>query len=65
MFPQVSGSLRRDTVQFVGGVTLHADVLLHRRLSLGIFARFGWRNFAVDDVDALLSSLGLSISFHL
>lgn len=59
------GSLRRDTVQFVGGVTLHADVLLHRRLSLGIFARFGWRNFAVDEVDALLSSLGLSISFHL
>ncbi len=59
------GSLRREATQFVGGATLHADVLLHRRLSLGIFARFGWRNFAVDDVDALLSSLGLSISFHL
>ncbi|MBL8601283.1 MAG: PEGA domain-containing protein [Myxococcales bacterium] len=59
------GSLRTGEAQFVAGVTVRADVFLAPRLALGLFGRFSWRNAAVDDVDALLSSFGLSVSFHL
>ncbi len=59
------GTFRRDSVQFVGGLTVKADVLFHPRVGVGLFGRVSWRNLDVSNSDALLSAVGLSVSFFL
>ena len=54
-----------DTQVFLGGVTLKVDVLFHPRVSAGLYGRFSWQELNLLDGDALLSSIGLSVSLHL
>lgn len=49
----------------LGGVTLKVDVFFHPRISVGLYGRFSWQEFNLVDGDALLSSIGLSVSLHL
>lgn len=49
----------------LGGVTLKVDVFFHPRVSVGLYGRFSWQEFNLVDGDALLSSIGLSVSLHL
>ncbi len=58
------GTLRGSAV-FLGGITLKVDVLFHPRLSVGLYGRFSWQDLNLLSSDALLSSIGLSVSFHL
>jgi tetratricopeptide (TPR) repeat protein len=53
------------TQVFIGGITLKVDVLFHPRVSAGLYGRFSWQELSVLDGDALLSSIGLSVSLHL
>lgn len=53
------------TRTFLGGLTLKVDVLFHPRVSVGLYGRFSWRDLNLLDGDSLLSSIGLSVSFHL
>jgi tetratricopeptide (TPR) repeat protein len=50
---------------FLGGITLKVDVLFHPRFSAGLYGRFSWQELSLLDGAALLSSIGLSVSFHL
>ncbi|MDO9018995.1 MAG: tetratricopeptide repeat protein [Deltaproteobacteria bacterium] len=54
-----------DTQVFLGGITLKVDVLFHPRVSAGLYGRFSWQQLNLLDGDALLSSIGLSVSLHL
>ena len=54
-----------DTQVFLGGITLKVDVLFHPRVSAGLYGRFSWQELNLLDGDALLSSIGLSVSLHL
>ncbi len=58
------GTLRGSAV-FLGGITLKVDVLFHPRFSVGLYGRFSWQDLNLLSSDALLSSIGLSVSFHL
>ena len=44
---------------------LKVDVLFHPRFSAGLYGRFSWQELSLLDGAALLSSIGLSVSFHL
>lgn len=54
-----------DAAVFLGGMTLKVDVLFHPRISAGLYGRFSWQGLDLLDGDALLSSIGLSVSLHL
>jgi hypothetical protein len=58
------GALDQTRV-FIGGLTLKVDVFFHPRLSAGLYGRFSWQDLSLLDGDALLSSIGLSVSLHL
>ena len=60
-----AATLGTSETVFIGGVTLKVDVLFHPRVSLGLYGRFSWQNLDLLNGDALLSSLGLSVSLHL
>jgi hypothetical protein len=53
-----------DRELLVGG-TVRADVLLHPHIGVGLFARFSWRDADLTRSEALLSSLGFSVSLFL
>lgn len=59
-----TGAVDDDSV-LIAGVTLKVDVLFHPRFSAGLYGRFSWQELNLVDGDALLSSIGLSVSFHL
>lgn len=59
------GSFGRDEVQFIGGLTLKADVMFHPRVGAGLYGRVSWRNLDLSDTASLLTSVGLSISVYL
>lgn len=51
--------------ELLGGGTVRADVMLHPRIGVGLFARFSWRDFNLTRSEALLSSMGFSVSLFL
>lgn len=58
-------TFRRDSEQFIGGFAVRADVVLHPRLSVGLFGRAAWRNFDLSNSEALLATGGLALSLFL
>lgn len=51
--------------ELLAGATVRADVMLHPHIGLGLFARFSWKNLDLTRSEALLSSLGFSVSLFL
>lgn len=51
--------------ELIAGGTVRADVVVHPHIGVGLFARFSWLNLEITRSEALLSSLGFSVSLYL
>lgn len=51
--------------ELVAGATVRADVVVHPHIGVGLFARFSWLDLEITRSEALLSSLGFSVSLYL
>lgn len=51
--------------ELVAGATVRADVVVHPHIGVGLFARFSWLDLDITRSEALLSSLGFSVSLYL